>query len=318
MGLTPPRRFGLSRGLLEPIRSYEPSAIRVFPLVGADHCARILNLKFQKVATDGRMLAEALRFGYETYHYDMVLVFSDPYVEAEALGCPVEFNPYAFVRGPSKDPSRSDEGRTPIIIEAAGLLKELDAPVFVSMKGPFSLASLLAGVEVFLKMLIAAEDEAEYLLSRAVDFQHAYLERLLPLGVDIFIGDPVASSSVISPECFRRFVLSPLRSLVQRVKETGRNCGIHICGDTEPIITDLDQIGADILSIEDIRLKTRTLRMGGVRTGTILSGDRAMIREEAVKAKKYQPLILSTSCDVPPEADPESINTLIRIGHGEG
>ena len=63
----------------------------VFPIVGADHCAHLLNKNFKSVATNGKILAEVLEYGYNLYRYDMVLIFSDPYVEAETMGCKIEY-----------------------------------------------------------------------------------------------------------------------------------------------------------------------------------------------------------------------------------
>lgn len=282
----------------------------VFPLVCADHCAFLLNLNFSAVATNGRMLAEVLTYGYELYQYDMVLVFSDPYVEAQAMGCPVQLDPYPTLLGPR---SKERMDRTGVVLTAAEILKQrLDAPVFVSIKGPFSLAAFLAGIENFLKILLKKKHEALQLLDEALQFQVDYSDRLLALGVNVFIGDPLSSSSVISPALFEEYSLPGLKTLVQKIKSQSLIAGLHICGDTEPIIHSLDRIGADILSIEDITLGTDTLRMGGVSTQTILNGDTFAIAAEARNALSITPLILSTSCDVPARADPESIKAMLH------
>ena len=282
----------------------------VFPLVCADHCAHLLKYKFSEVATQGEKLAEVFLHGYELYKYDMLVLFSDPYVEAQALGCPISLDPYPSLLGP-KSHERFD--RTQEIIKAAQILKtETEVPVFVSIKGPFSLAAFLGGIEHFLKMLLKNEDVAIALLQEATQFQNSYLDQLIQTGVNIFIGDPLASSSVISPLVFTKYALEPIRALVQRIKECGVLAGIHICGNTKPIMTDLDKIGADILSVEDITVKTKTTRMGGVSTQTILNGEAKSIGAEVKEAYANKPLIFSTSCDVPPQTNPENIKTMIQ------
>lgn len=282
----------------------------VFPLVCADHCARLLHYRFSEVATSGQKLAEVLLHGYELYRYDMVLVFSDPYVEAQALGCPVALDPYPTLLGP-KSHDRLD--RTHVIVEATQILKtKVDVPVFVSIKGPFSLAAFLGGIEYFLKILLKRENEAFDLLQQATRFQHRYLDTLLRLDVNIFIGDPLSSCSVISPAIFSKYALAPIQALMQRIKEHGVLAGIHICGDTKPIIAVLDTMGADILSIEDITAATKTVRMGGVSTQTILNGDAHGISAEVKDAYDNRPLIFSTSCDVPPQTDPDNIRTMMQ------
>ncbi len=277
----------------------------VFPIVCADHCAHLLNMELAEVAMDGEKLAQVLEYGYHLYQYDMVLIFSDPYVEAQALGCPVKLSPSPTLLGPR---SNQNFDRTEQIIKAAEILKQkVDVPVFVSIKGPFSLASFLVGIEQFLKDLLANEKRARDTINTALEFQLNYLERLLKLGVNIFIGDPVASSSVISPKLFESFAFEPFKILIKKINEKELIAGVHICGETKPIIPMLDELGADILSIEDITSKTRTLKMGGVSTDTIFSGNQSEIEQEIKQALNEPYLILATSCDVPVKTDSKNI-----------
>ncbi len=315
----------------------------VFPMVCADHCSNLLHQNFKSVATDGKKLAYVLEYGYNLYQYDGILLFSDPYVEAEAMGLELDYNPYPkivrfseliredsmelirkdFIRGKEIKALRlkSEEikglrlkssGRVDEIIKAAKLLKKkVDVPIFVSIKGPFTLTSFIVGPENFLKMLLNRKEMAEYYIDVALQFQLSYLKKLLQLGVHIFIGDPMASASVISPALFKKYAYEPLAILIKESKLTGVYVGVHICGDTEPIIDQLDSLGADILSIEDISLKTKTLKMGGVSTLTLLNGTPEEIKKEIKKALKSGRLILSSSCDVPVNTPIENIKLMV-------
>lgn len=285
-------------------------------MVCADHGAYLLNLKLKDVAQDGEKLAQVIQYCYELYCYDMVLVFTDPYVEAQAMGCPVELEPYPTLLGPAARPSLD---RTQEIIHAAGILKmELDVPVFVSIKGPFTLAAFLAGIEYYLKIVLKKEDEASRFVETALQYQLHYLEELLSLGVNIMIGDPLASSSVISPGIFSKYAFKGLQTLVAKVKEHGAFAAVHICGEVSAISEHLDKLGADFLSIEDIELRTDTLKMGGVGTNTILNGDPRRIKSEVETAFRNKNVILSTTCDVPPHTPPDNIKTMLRIASEYG
>lgn len=282
----------------------------VFPIVCVDHCTRLTGTTFADVSCDGEKIAQVLEYGYSLYEYDMVLLFVDAYVEAQALGCPVSFAPYATLLGPRSDQAYD---RTGEVIKAAQLLKKkLKVPVFVSIKGPFTLASFLVGIQDFLKMVLKNPKEAEENLEHVTAFQLEYLKRLLEVGVNIFIGDPVASASVISPNVFKDFAYRPLDTLIKKIRDKGAVSGIHICGDTAPFIHVIDKLNPDILSIEDITLKTNIIKMGGVSTSTILHGDPSNIEDEVKKAMTKEPyLIVSTSCDVPVETNPENIKHMI-------
>ncbi|UCF69883.1 MAG: hypothetical protein JSW49_06695 [candidate division WOR-3 bacterium] len=282
----------------------------VFPMVCADHGALLMNMTLTEVAEDGERIARALRYCYDLYDYDMVLVFTDPYVEAQALGCPVTLDPYPTLRGPASDHSVD---RTEEIIKAAEILKsEIPVPVFVSIKGPFTLAAFLGGVEHYLKATMKNEAEATHILQEALHHQLVYLRKLLSLGVDIMIGDPLASSSVISPRAFCKYALPGLQTLVDMAKAGNVRVGVHICGEVAPILEHLDNLSVDILSIENIDVQTETVRMGGVGTDTILNGDVERIKSEVNTALGNRPIILSTACDVPPQTDPTSIKTMLN------
>jgi len=321
-------------GLMKSLRINSEDKIRaviehrrkfaVFPIVCADHCAHLLNKNFKDVATDGKKLAEVLEYGYRLYNYDMVLIFSDPYVEAEAMGCELEYSPYPkLISGKGtglknemeiKALRLNSRDRTKEIINAAKILKKnLNVPIFVSIKGPFTLACFLYGTEDFLKIILINEMLAKNVINTATNFQLAYLKKLLKIPVHIFIGDPMASASVISPQIFEKFACRSLKILIKQIKSTGMIAGVHICGDTKPIINIIDNLNADILSIEDITLKTKTLKMGGVSTLTLLNGDKIKIKKEIVSALKEDFLILSTSCDVAVHTPVENVKTMVEI-----
>lgn len=292
--------------VIKQIRNYA-----VFPMVCADHGTYLMNLKFKEVAGDGKKLAQVIQHCYELYRYDMILLFSDPYVEAQAMGCPIELDPYPVLLGPA---AKRTVDRTQEIIHAAEILRqELDVPIFVSIKGPFTLAAFLAGIERYLKMILKKEAEASHFLEEALKHQLQYLQSLLPLGVNIMIGDPLASSSVISPRVFFKYAFKGLQAIVAKTKNHGAIVAVHICGEVRGISKYLDELGADILSIEDVEIRTKTLKMGGVGTNTILTGDLHRMRSEVETAIKNKNLILSTTCDVPPHTPPENIKAMLRI-----
>ncbi len=283
----------------------------VFPMVCADHCAWLCGADFESTATDPHKLAELTVRAYEQYGYDGVLLFTDPYIEAQAMGCPVRLTPLPIITGPM---GGEKIDRTPVIVEAAQKIRSsVDVPVFVSIKGPFSLAAFLYGLKEFMIALLRDPDKTKSFLNLALEFQMRYLDRLSGLGVDIMIGDPVASASVVSPDIFEKYALPALKEMIVRIKAFNGLTALHICGDTHPIIEHLDQSGADLLSIEDISVKTNTTKMGGIATNTILYGSPRNVETKARTALTNDFLILSTSCDVPIQTPPENIEAMTAL-----
>ncbi|MGQ9678504.1 MAG: uroporphyrinogen decarboxylase family protein [bacterium] len=58
----------------------------VFPIVVANHAARVAGERLRRALTDGRILAEILYHAYQFYNYDLIMVFGDVLIEAEAMG----------------------------------------------------------------------------------------------------------------------------------------------------------------------------------------------------------------------------------------
>jgi uroporphyrinogen decarboxylase len=314
--------------LADLLAGRQSAAPPVFPMVVADHAARIAGVKVSRAATDPAVLAEVLAAAQRRYGYDAVLVFADTVVEAEAMGAAVELpeDDNAFWLAPPGEPRGADpdtDGRMPVILGAVRRLREeLDdsVPVFGSLKGPFSLAAFLAGIEDLLGAVIAAPDRARRFLDLAFDNQVRFAAAIVRAGGIPFIGDPVASGSLIGPDVFRRFAGPYLRRLVDSVHALGVSCGLHVCGRTLDVLPDLVGTGADILSIEEPDLAAARaaagpvpVLMGSVATELVRSGSAAAVRDEAARClvAAGPRLILSTACDVPADSPPANVAAVV-------
>ena len=197
----------------------------VFPLVVADHAAKLARRKLKKVLTDADLLAKVLLKAYKTYDYDAILVFADTMVEAESLGCGIEMpendNPHLVTSiGPDKLPALAAlnlKSRLPVVLDATrAIVKEVgkDVPVFTSLKGPFSLASFLVGTEDFLTRLRSDPVSCRRVLRYALVHQQRYADAIIAAGGIPFIGEPLASGDIISRRDFESFALPFLQQLI--------------------------------------------------------------------------------------------------------
>jgi len=211
----------------------------------------------------------------------------------------------------------------PVVLDATRRLRKLldeEAPILTSLKGPFSLASFLHGMDKFLEDLLTDPGRAHEFLRSATDNQIAYAAAIVKAGGIPFIGDPVASGSLISPEMFREFAKPYLEQLIRVVHEAGAKAGLHICGETKRLLADMAATGADFLSVDEMDLAvarqevgSRTL-MGNVSTRLMLEGGAEQVRAaaEVCLERGGEGLILSTSCDVPTEAPKENVLAIVE------
>jgi len=302
-------------------------------MVVANHAARLEGYSISEAVTRPDVLARVLYSAYRFYGYDLVMVFSDTMVEAEAMGAqvlipedddPFLLEPPRVARLEPANPAK--DGRMPVVLEATRQLKALledETPILTSLKGPFSLASFLRGTDGFLEDLLTDPGRAHEFLRLATRNQVAYATAIIKSGGIPFIGDPVASGSLISPAMFREFARPYLAELVRSIHEQGARAGLHICGETRRRLRDIVATGADIISIDEMDLAVARSEVGD---GAVLMGNvstRLMLEakpEQVADAAKTclvrggPSLILSTSCDVPADAPKENVQALVRAG----
>lgn len=305
-------------------------------MVVCDHASRLLGATVREAASDPRVLAEALYAAWREYRYDMVMVFIDTVVEAEAMGCRVERpeDDNAFFLGPPQKTARpadpEQDGRMPVVLEATSRLVELTrgaVPVLTSLKGPFSLAAFLGGFEAFLEHVLTEPDAARALLETALENQRGFAESAVRHGGIPFIGDPVASGNLISPEVFREFAAPYLAELAGFIHRTGRWVGLHVCGKTGSLLKELADTGADVLSLDEVdfgkarqQLGPDIVLMGNVPTGLMLEGRPEEIATKAreCRMKAGPNLVLSTACDVPRDTPPDNVKALVAAAREPG
>lgn len=307
-----------------------PEAPVVFPMVVANHAARLEGYAIGEAVTSADTLARVLYSAYRFYGYDLIMVFADTVVEAEAMGAqviiPEDDDP--FVLAPPRvsrlEPADPEaDGRMPVILEATRNLRKLlddEVPILTSLKGPFSLASFLRGVEGFLADLLDNPGRARDFLAVATENQVRYAAAIVKAGGTPFIGDPVASGSMISSSMFREFAQPYLAQLIRSIHEAGVKAGLHICGETRQMLGDMAATRADFLSIDETDLAAArrlvgpdAVLMGNVSTRLLLEGKPEQVSVEAEKclATGGPLLLLSTSCDVPTDAPKENVQAIV-------
>jgi uroporphyrinogen decarboxylase len=324
---------GRTRRFAQLLRGEAPAERVVFPMVVANHAAHLDGYSISEAVTDPDVLARVLYSAYRFYQYDLLLVFTDTTVEAEAMGAqvvipddddPFVLEPPRVSRLEPADPER--DGRMPVVLGATRQLAKLldgEAPVLVSLKGPFSLASFLRGVEGFLGDLLDNPRRARDYLKVATASQLRYAEAIVRAGGVPFIGDPVASGSMVSPTQFREFAAPALGALVRSIHELGARCGLHICGETRGVLAAMSETRADILSVDDMDLREArqavgpsTVLMGNVSTRLLLDGTPEQVAADTRRSiEQAGPLlVVASSCDVPTDAPKENVQALIAAG----
>ncbi|HEY6839351.1 MAG TPA: uroporphyrinogen decarboxylase family protein [Geobacteraceae bacterium] len=309
------------------------------PIIG-NTAARVIGVPVRAIRNDPRLLAEAQVAAYRLFGYDVIRVFTDLYVQAEAMGARVKVpeDETAYLDAPAIATLSAIDGLRPLNPHRDGLLpvhleamrRVVDAvghevPVTGALCAPFTTASLLIGAEQIVRLTLKDPEAVHRLCRIALESCLAYAEAIIDSGATPSLTDPMASSTVISPRQFREFAYPYLKELIAYIHARGKSVTLHICGRTAKVWEAMADAGADCLSIDneaslaDARafVGDRVRLMGNVRPSEVmLQGTPADVRKgviECIRAAHDNPkgYIVASGCSLPTETPFANIHAMM-------
>ena len=278
------------------------------PLV-LNHAARVAGLKIGAHNRDGRVMGECHVKAYRHYGQDLITIFSDTAVLAEAMGTQLHYpeddvprverpavtdatlrsGEATSLRSTSPadrsrlEPAGADRGRLPVYLEAirtAVAAAGDEVAVSCCFAAPFTTAACLRGTDQLARDLYRNKDLAHDLLQLSLELGKAFADAVVDVGGIPVVVDPVATGSVLGERHFREFALPYLQELHAHIAGRGLPVVLHICGQTSRILDSMLEAGAALLSLDDIsmaeardRIGDRAALMGNVRPAhTLLQG----------------------------------------------
>ena len=264
--------------MLAAIAGEEYDKVPVGPFVG-HRAAEETGISIRDYYTNGNSIAEAQQALRCKIGYDIMVSAADTYYISEAYGMETTHHEHALptVKRPLfkrlKDsrrltvPNPESDGRMPVYLAAVERMRSLageNAAVRGTGTGPFSLSAYLFGEAEFLTQLIdidqgncSSEDESSYhnLMEVTSDTTIAFLKAQIHRGVDIiYMGDSFASSDMISPDFYRRYVFQYHRKVISEITPLCQDYGaytlLHICGDNRAIFPDFAATGVNMIEID--------------------------------------------------------------------
>lgn len=306
--------------------------------------ARTAGVGLDAYIRDGRLIAECQLRLRERLASDAVFAFSDLGVETEALGSRLRYyerqypEVVDYVLAPADapallrlpDPAR--DGRMPAVLSALGLLRRAlgdSALVVGGIAGPMTLAAQLYGAESALYLIADDRPRFESALDFAVEVAMRYGAAQIAAGAHmVMVLDPMASPAVVPPEFFRELLLPRLRQVIasQRTAEA-LTTWLNIAGPTAPVLPCYAEIGADIATF-DYYVEPAEAR--GLLPHTCLTGNLKPLdflapspQDLAAQARRLIAafadrggFILSSGCEIPPEAGEGNIAALAAVVAG--
>ena len=327
-------------------------------------CARAIGMPLSDFCQNGEAMAEGALASWREYGHDMVLVESGTAALAEACGCTVEYlaDSAPVVVGPAIETLDDvDRLRAPDPYSAHPLRENLKATRILSREigdrvaimgradqGPFSLASMLVGMEDFLLLLAQCPigPSGDFLTAEGREIG-ARLHRLLAFTLEVCsrfaaaqieqgahitsIGESIAGPDVCSPRVYREFEWPYAKTLASRLRQRDDLLAYHICGNATIIVPDMVATGAALLELDYkvdlLRVKEVTLGRTAILGPIDPSGVMALGTPSLVATKCQEAIgilapgggfILGPGCALPPTTPPDNIHALVEAAKKYG
>jgi MtaA/CmuA family methyltransferase len=226
--------------------------------------ARRTGRPLKEYYVDHRVLVEANLRVIADFQIDIAQAISDPYRECHDFGAEIDFpdddmplnwipllaelDDIKTLPRPNPYTGRRMSDR----LEAIRLFREQvggEIPIMGWVEGALAEAADLRNINNIMLDLIEHPAWVEELLEICTEVEIAFACAQVEAGADIIgLGDAVAS--LISPKMYRRFALPYEQRIFAAVHEMGALCRLHICGNTNRIVDDMVQSGADIIDLD--------------------------------------------------------------------
>ena len=328
--------------------------VPAYPIAGS-FAGCLDGLSIEEYCTNPKKAVKAMLNYYERYKPDIMIAFNDLAKEAEAIGCHVKYSDYVV---PSIDrhvlqddkgklakleiPDPRKDGRLPAFLEQCEALSsaKVPSPLGSVNVGPWTIAMLMRNPELLCLDTIDDPQFVHELMAFATEYAKRVGDAVLGTKIGLSYSDPTASCSLVGPETYREFIKPYHKQLVDYFKAKKVGTTIHICGTTHQIHEDLVDVGFVAITIDldqqadpalHVDQLDKLVTLGNERGVVAIGNVDVTIFERATRAEieaevrrcidtvgKRSRFVLSTSCELPPQADPNCVQWFMDAARDYG
>lgn len=312
--------------IFKALRHEKTDTLPWVPFAGV-HAGKLKGFTAEEMLTNEDMLVDAILEANKLYIPDGLPVLFDLQVEAEILGCALQWaknNPPSVKSHPLEGANKGipckceipteESGRLPMILSAKRRIKSEigdQTALYGLICGPFTLASHLRGSDIFTDMMKDPEYVKElvgFCSEVAIQMSKMYIEA----GMDVIaVVDPLVSQ--VSPKHIEKMLSEGFKAVFDYIRSQGAFSCFFVCGNATKQIEVMCQMGPDGISVdENVNLAKAkevsdkyNITIGGniPLTTTMLFGT----QEDNMKCvvdlidsiEDHRNLIISPGCDMP-------------------
>jgi uroporphyrinogen decarboxylase len=328
--------------------------VPAYPIAGS-FAGCLDGLSIEEYCTDPTKAVRAMLNYYERYQPDIMIAFNDLAKEAEAIGCRVKYSDYVVpsidqhvLQDDKAKPARLEipdplrDGRLPAFLEQCAALSAARLPSALGavLVGPWTIAMLMRNPELMCLDTIDDPAFVHELMRFATEYAKRFGDAVLATKIGLSYTDPTASCSLVGPDTYREFIKPYHKELVEYFKVRKAGTTVHICGTTHQIHEDLVDVGFVAITIDldqqaDPRLKVdqldKLVTLGNQRGVVAIGNVDVTIFERATREEieaevrrcidtvgRRSRFVLSTSCELPPRANPDCVRWFMDCARDYG
>lgn len=306
------------------------------PFVGC-HAGALLGKTATEYLKSSELIVDGIDLAVKQYRPDGLPVIFDLQIEAEALGCELNWaddNPPAVCSHPLANGTMLEDLKVPTAdmfriktaVEATILARKAhpDIALYGLVTGPFTLALHLLGTDIFMKMF----DDLDYihkLLGFCRDVCIAISDYYIDAGCDIIgVVDPMTSQ--IGSDQFTQFISPYATAIFEHVRKKGVMSSFFVCGHAQQNIEVMADCKCDNISIDEnipldfVREKCleKGISFGGNMqlTSVLLLGTVTDSQKNAIACMEIggeEGFILAPGCDLPYATPVENLAGIIAV-----
>lgn len=324
--------------LLSALRNETTHRPAWIPFVGV-HGGQLVGVSAEEYLKSADLIVEGQRKAFELYKADGLPIVFDLQMEAEVLGCKLQWAkevPPSVVSHPMSngDPSDLPEldlnaGRFPLVGEATRRLASSlggECALYGLITGPFTLLSHLRGSQLFMDLAMDPEGVRErmaYCTAVAKAATSFYIDN----GAEVIaVVDPMTSQ--ISAQHFEEYVAPYINEVFAHIRQNDAFSSLFVCGDATRNLEVMCRTACDNVSVDE-NIPLNLLRnfaekygksFGGnlKLTTKLLLGKPADCMLDAIRCIDrggHKGFILAPGCDLPygvPEENLQAVATMIH------
>jgi uroporphyrinogen decarboxylase len=324
--------------IINTIKLQETDRTSWVPFVGC-HGGALLGKSSEEYLKSEKLIIEGTVAAIQKYNPDGIPVTFDLQIEAEALGCKLQWGeetPPAVITHPLANGTKLDDlripelttGRIPMVLNASKQIRKKfpDIALYGLVTGPFTLALHLLGTDLFMRMF---DDEAYIhdLMVFCSEVADKMAKGYIDAGCDIIaVVDPMTSQ--IGPDQFRQFVTPYATEIFKKIKSQKAYSSFFVCGQAQQNIEAMVDCKPDNISIdENIPLDyvrdichNNGISFGGnlKLTVVLLMGSEEDCQRDALECMDIggqRGFILAPGCDLPYATPPQNLQAVTKLVH---